>query len=114
MPACLSQIDMHGDLPQPAFQHQPLEEFRMLEQRLPVRHQHWNQADSTGVTHDFDQLILSPGAKIGIGDIAASDLQAAARTLETPVGIDLFLHLRERRHRHLVRVFRQVTMRAVK
>ena len=38
----------------------------------------------------------------------------AAGTLQAPVCVDLFLDLRERRNRNLVRVLRKITMRAMK
>ena len=114
VPPRLRHIDVHGDLPQAALDHEPLEKFRLLEQRLAVRHQHRNGADRNGITNDLDQFVRPARAPVGVGHVAAGDLQSAARSLEAAVGVDLFLHLRERRDRNRVRVFRQVTMRAMK
>ena len=114
MPAGLRHIDVHRDLPQSALDHEPLEKLRMLDQRLSVRHEHRNGADGNGVTNDLDQLVAASRFPIGVRDVAAGDLQTAARALQAAVRLDLLLHLRERRDRNLVRVFREVTMRAMK
>ncbi len=59
---------------------------------------------ATACLHDFDQFCLAPAAPIGVGDIAASDLQSAARPLQTAVRFDLLLHLLRATGWDLVRV----------
>ena len=113
VPTGLRHVDVDRDLPEPAVDHERVEKFGMLEQRLAVRHEHGHEPDAHGVAHDFDQLFLTPSPPIRVGHIAAGDLQSAAGTLETPVRVDLLLHLRERRNRYLVRVLRQITVRAM-
>src|SRR5437764_9252790 len=86
----------------------------MLEQRLPMCHQHWHQAYRIGVTNDLDELLGAIRLPICIRHIPAGNLQASTGPLETPIGIDLLLHLREGGNGHTVRVFRQITMGAMK
>ena len=93
VPPGLRHVDVHRDLPQPAFDHQPLQKLRVLDQRLAVRHQHRHEPDRVGVADDLDQFVLPPGAPICIGDIAAGDLQTAAGTLRAAVRVDLLLHV---------------------
>src|SRR5688572_29705952 len=113
VPPRLSHIDVDGNLPQPPFDHEALEEFGMLDERLPVRHQHWNGANRDRVTNDLDQLVPSPRFPVGVRDVAAGNLESAAGTLQAAVRVDLFLDLRQRRDRDFVRVFREITMRAM-
>ena len=114
MPPGLRQVDVDRDLTQPALDHKRFQKIRMLEQSLAVRHQHRHQPGAHGVARNLDQFFRPPGAPIGIGHVATGDLQTAARPLEAAIGVDLLLHLRERRDRDLVRVCRQVAMRATK
>jgi hypothetical protein len=41
----LRHIDVDRDLPQAAFHDEPFQILRLLDQRLPVRHQHRDRAD---------------------------------------------------------------------
>jgi len=44
MPPSLRHVDVDGDLPLAAFDHELCEKIRMREQRLAVRHQHRDRA----------------------------------------------------------------------
>ena len=114
MPAGLRHVDVDRDLAEPAFDHESFEKFGMLEQCLSVGHEHGHEPNAHGMAHDFDQLTLTAGAPIRVSHIATGDLQSAPGPLEPTVGVDLLLHLGERGNRHLVGVFRQVTMSAMK
>ena len=58
------------------------------------------------ITNDLNQLVSPAGFPVGISHIAARDLQAPARSLKTPVGVDLFLDLREGRNGNRIRILR--------
>jgi len=62
----------------------------------------------------LDELIASPGLPIGVRDVATRDLESTAWALQPPVRVDLLLDLRERWNWNLVRVLREITMRAMK
>jgi hypothetical protein len=57
--ASLGHVDVHGDLPQSALDHEALEEFRVFDQGLPVCHQHWDGADGNRITNDLDQFVAA-------------------------------------------------------
>ena len=111
--AGLGHVDMHRHLAQAAVDDELLKEFRMIEQGLPMSHEHRHEAGINGVAHNGNQLALAIASPVGVGHVAARDLQTGSRTLEAAVGVDLFLHLREGRDRDLVGVFRQIAMRAM-
>ena len=78
-----------------AINDEALEELRMLDQCLPVGHQHRDRTDGVCIANDLDKLIRTSRFPIRIGYVAAGDLQTAARALEATVRIDLLLHLRK-------------------
>ena len=110
----LGHVDVNGNLAQSTFDHKLLQKLRVLDERLPVRHEHRDQARLDRVPDNLDQFVLSSAAPVGIGHIPTRQLQTATRSLEFPIGVNLLLHLGQRRNRHLVGVFRQVAMRAAK
>jgi hypothetical protein len=63
------------------------------QQRLPVSHQHRYETDTYRVANNLNQLFTPAGTPVGVNDIAARDLQTAAGTLKTPVGVNLIKHL---------------------
>ena len=112
VPAGLRHVDVDRDLAQPAVNHQRLEKLGMLEQRLAVSHEHRHQADRDRVPHDLDQLFLPSAPPIGIGHIAARDLESTTRSLKAAIGFDLLRHFSERRDGNFVGILWQVAMRA--
>ena len=92
MAARLGHVDVDRHLAQPAFNHQGIEKFRMFKQGLSMGHEHRHHSGRDRVSHDLNQFVGASGAPVGIGDVAAGNLQTGARSLETAVGRDLFLH----------------------
>ena len=108
----LGQIDVKGDLAQPSLDHQATQEMGKLEQTLAVGHQHRDQADIDRMTNQCDQVFRPSGPEVGIDHVPSRDLQVASGAEPAAIGLDLFLHLRQRGHRNPVRVGRQVAVAA--
>ena len=64
------------------------------------------------VANQLDQLVRATGLPVGVDDVTPGDLQSPARPGQSPVRVDLRLHLPKRGDGHAVRVGREVTMRA--